>query len=90
MRTDFKGKITRYFVFPEGFETIGARAMASCEKLIKVTFPSTLSSIGNKAFEGSDSLTTVIYNGTKDNLEVLCSGYENEFIIKVKELICQQ
>ena len=77
-------------VFPEGFETIGARAMASCEKLIKVTFPSTLSSIGNKAFEGSDSLTTVIYNGTKDNLEVLCSGYENEFIIKVKELICQQ
>ena len=76
--------------FPEGFETIGARAMASCEKLIKVTFPSTLSSIGNKAFEGSDSLTTVIYNGTKDNLEVLCSGYENEFIIKVKELICQQ
>lgn len=77
-------------VFPEGFETIGARAMASCEKLIKVTFPSTLSSIGNKAFEGSDSLTTVIYNGTKDNLEVLCSGYENEFILKVKELICQQ
>ena len=76
--------------FPEGFETIGARAMASCEKLIKVTFPSTLSSIGNKAFEGSDSLTTVIYNGTKDNLEVLCSGYENEFIIKVKELIYQQ
>lgn len=76
--------------FPEGFETIGARAMASCEKLIKVTFPSTLSSIGNKAFEGSDSLTTVIYNGTKDNLEVLCSGYENEFILKVKELICQQ
>lgn len=77
-------------IFPEGFETIGARAMASCEKLIKVTFPSTLSSIGNKAFEGSDALTTVIYNGTKDNLEVLCSGYENEFIIKVKELICQQ
>ena len=76
--------------FPEGFETIGARAMASCEKLIKVTFPSTLSSIGNKAFEGSDSLTTVIYNGTKDNLEVLCSGYENEFTLKVKELICQQ
>lgn len=76
--------------FPEGFETIGARAIASCEKLTKITFPSTLSSIGNKAFEGSDSLTTVIYNGTKDNLEVLCSGYENEFIIKVKELICQQ
>ncbi len=76
--------------FPEGFEAIGARAIASCEKLTKITFPSTLSSIGNKAFEGSDFLTTVIYNGTKDNLEVLCSGYENEIILKVKELICQQ
>ncbi len=77
-------------VFPEGFETIGARSIASCEKLESITLPSTLSSIGNKAFEGCDALTTVIYNGTKDNLTALCSGYENEFILKVKELICKQ
>lgn len=76
--------------FPEGFEAIGARALASCEKLTKITFPSTLISIGNKAFEGDEALTTVIYNGTKDSLAALCSGYENDIILSVKELNCQK
>ena len=75
-------------VFPEGFETIGARAIASCEKLQSITLPSTLTSIGNKAFEGCDELSRVVYAGTKDNLTALCSGYENEIILSVKELIC--
>ena len=75
-------------VFPEGFETIGARAIASCEKLQSITLPSTLTSIGNKAFEGCDELSRVVYAGTKDNLTALCSGYENEIILSVKELVC--
>ena len=77
-------------VFPEGFEKIGARAIASCEKLKSITLPSTLTSIGNKAFEGCDELSKVVYAGTKDNLIVLCSGYENEIILSVKELVCNQ
>lgn len=77
----------REIVFPEGFEIIGARAIASCEKLEKLTLPSTLSTIGNKAFEGDEALTTVVYNGTKEKLTELCSGYENETILSVKELI---
>ena len=77
----------REIVFPEGFEIIGARAIASCEKLEKLTLPSTLSTIGNKAFEGNEALTTVVYNGTKEKLNELCSGYENETILSVKELI---
>ena len=76
-------------IFPEGFETIGARAIASCEKLAKISFPSTLTSIGTKAFEGDEALTTVVYAGTKDALAALCSGYENDIILSVKELICQ-
>lgn len=75
-------------VFPEGFETIGARAIASCEKLHSITLPSTLTSIGNKAFEGCTALSKVVYAGSKDSLTVLCSGYENEFILSVKELVC--
>jgi hypothetical protein len=75
-------------VFPEGFETIGARAIASCEKLHSITLPSTLTSIGNKAFEGCTALSKVVYAGSKDSLTVLCSGYENEIILSVKELIC--
>ncbi len=77
-------------VFPEGFETIGARAIASCEKLKKITLPSTLSSIGNKAFEGNEALATVVYNGTKEELTKLCSGYENDMILSVKELECKK
>ena len=75
-------------VFPEGFEKIGATAIASCEKLHSITFPSTLTFIGNKAFEGCDALATVIYNGSKDDLTALCSGYKNEIILSVKELVC--
>ena len=75
-------------IFPEGFEKIGARAIASCEKLKSITLPSTLTSIGNKAFEGCDELSRVVYAGTKDNLTALCSGYENEIILSVKELVC--
>ena len=75
-------------VFPEGFEKIGARAIASCEKLHSITLPSTLTSIGNKAFEGCTALSKVVYAGTKDNLIALCSGYENEIILSVKELVC--
>ncbi len=77
-------------VFPEGFEDIGARAIASCEKLNKISLPSTLSSIGNKAFEGCEALSSVIYNGSREALAALCSGYENEIILSVKELICQK
>jgi hypothetical protein len=75
-------------VFPEGFETIGARAIASCEKLHSITLPSTLTSIGNKAFEGCTALSKVVYASSKDSLTILCSGYENEIILSVKELIC--
>lgn len=75
-------------VFPEGFEAIGARAIASCEKLHSITLPSTLTSIGNKAFEGCTALAKVVYAGSKDSLTVLCSGYENEIILSVKELVC--
>ena len=77
-------------VFPEGFETIGARAIASCEKLQKITLPASLSSIGNKAFEGCEKLVTVIYGGSLEELTALCSGYENDMILSVKELICQK
>jgi hypothetical protein len=76
--------------FPEGFETIGARAIASCEKLKKLTLPSSIISIGNKAFEGCDGLATVVFGGSRDELTVLCSGYENDKILSVKELICKK
>lgn len=76
--------------FPEGFETIGARAIASCEKLQKITLPESLVSIGNKAFEGNEALATVVYGDSLEALTALCSGYENDVILSVKELICKK
>ena len=77
-------------IFPEGFEIIGARSIASCEKLEKLTLPASLTSIGNKAFEGNEALNTVIFDGTLEALTALCSGYENESLLSVKELICKK
>ena len=76
--------------FPEGFETIGARSIASCEKLKKITFPATLASIGNKAFEGCEALACIVYAGSLEELKALCTGYENDKILSVKELICKK
>ncbi len=73
-------------VFPEGFEILGANALASCEKLTSVSFPSTLTKIGNKSFDGCEGLAYISYNGTKEAFELLCSGYGNDTILKVKEI----
>ena len=40
-------------VVPEGYESVGESAFADCESLTTVTLPSTLTSIGNSAFEYS-------------------------------------
>ncbi len=72
---------------PEGVEIIGARAFSSNEKLVYFGFPSTLKQIGNKAFEGDEKLAKIVYNGTKSDFEALCSGFGNDFILKVKEII---
>ena len=65
-------------------------SLASCEKLEKISFPASLTFIGNKAFEGCEKLNTVIYAKSLEDLTALCSGYENDMILSVKELICQK
>ena len=47
---------------PEGVETIGASAMSYMSSLMRVTLPSTLKSIGEKAFYGNSSLEVVASN----------------------------
>ncbi|MGM9643334.1 MAG: leucine-rich repeat domain-containing protein [Eubacteriales bacterium] len=72
---------------PEGFETLGARAFSANEKLVSISFPSTVKTIGSKACEGDEKLEKVTYNGTAEDFALLCSGYGNEFILNVKEII---
>ena len=49
-------------VIPEGVKTIGNYAFAACEYLKQLSLPSTLKSIGSKAFYFNDNLNEVISN----------------------------
>ena len=49
----------REVVLPEGIETIGSAAFASCTKLTSINFPSSLTTIRDSAFEGCSSLTGI-------------------------------
>ncbi len=72
---------------PEGVETLGARSFSSNEKLVSFSFPSTISSIGNKIFDGCEKLEEITYNGTAEEFAALCSGFGNDTILTVKEII---
>lgn len=53
------------FIIPEGVVKIGASAFINTISLTKVTFPSTLKVIGDKAFYGCNNLTTYIFMSHK-------------------------
>ena len=42
-----------------------------CESLVEIEIPSTVKKINKNAFKNCNSLTKIIYNGDKDNLEVV-------------------
>ncbi len=56
-------------VIPEGIRVIGANIFANDKKLVKVTLPSTLEVIGDKAFYGTTNLKTYIFLGEAPVLE---------------------
>ncbi len=74
-------------ILPEGVEILGARSFSSNEKLTSFSFPSTVKSIGNKIFDGCEKLEKITYNGTAEDFAALCSGFGNDTILNVKELI---
>lgn len=64
-------------VIPEGVETIGFNAFEACNQLTQIVLPSTVTSIGNKAF----------YNTW--NLSVLISHIQNPFEIGIETFMYQ-
>lgn len=56
-------------VIPEGIRVIGANIFANDKNLVKVTLPSTLEVIGDKAFYGTTNLKTYIFLGEAPVLE---------------------
>ncbi len=74
-------------ILPEGVETLGARSFSSNEKLVSFSFPSSVKMIGNKIFDGCEKLEKITYNGTAEDFAALCSGFGNDSILKVKEIV---
>ena len=54
---------------PEGIETIEAGAFALCVDLKTITLPRTIRSIQRHAFLGTYSLSTVVFQGTKNECQ---------------------
>ena len=57
------GEIVGEFTIPEGYVEIEANAFAGQTKMTKITIPSTMKEIGNKAFNGCGSLKEVVFAG---------------------------
>ena len=55
-------------VIPEGVVSLAKRALAGCEFITEVSLPSTLKEIGEEAFDGCTSLTTIIIPHGVDNI----------------------
>lgn len=54
------------FEIPEGVKIIEARAFGQCNNLTTIVLPSTLSAIGEFAFDPCPNLVDIDYNGTKN------------------------
>lgn len=55
-------------VIPEGVVYLAKRALAGCEYITEVSLPSTLKEIGDEAFEGCISLTSIVIPHGVDNI----------------------
>lgn len=63
---------------PEGVAELRG-TFCSCDKLTEVTIPTTVTDIYKQTFYGCNNLTTVNYNGTKEQwAEITISAVENE------------
>lgn len=68
-------------VIPEGVTDIGEYAFSDCERLVWVSLPSTLVTVGNCAFDCCTSLSDVVYNGTEEQAVLIAIGTKNDALL---------
>lgn len=65
----------------QGIESVGDYAFYNFYSIKTITLPSTITSIGNYAFYGCNRLTTIIFDGTKEQWNAISKGtYWNYFV----------
>lgn len=62
----------------EGVTYIGANAFCDCVQLTEVTLPSTMSAIGDGAFDYCNELTLVYFTGAEEQWSCLDTGADND------------
>ena len=69
-------------IFEDGMTFIGTNYCASMIHVTEVTIPSTVTSIHDNAFIGSDAIQDVYYGGTEENWNNISFGYGNESLFR--------
>ncbi len=65
-------------VISQGVASIGASAFSGCTNLTEITIPKSVVSIGDSAFSGCENLARVRFLGSKEQLESIIVGTDNE------------
>jgi len=58
----------------DGVSSIGYRAFLHCASLTSITFPATVNSFKEEAFDGCDHLESVFYQGSQYNTKLMFRG----------------
>lgn len=65
-------------VISQGVTSIGALAFLGCTNLTEITIPKSVVSIGDSAFSGCENLARVRFLGSREQLESITVGTDNE------------
>lgn len=76
----------REVIISEGIEGIAKRAFYGQKSLEKVTFPSTIKTIGESAFEGCQLLTTLDFSAITYKQPFTTRTYKNELLAPEKDI----
>lgn len=69
-------------VISQGVTLIGTSAFLGCTNLTEITIPKSVVSIGDSAFSGCENLARVRFLGSKEQLESIVVGKDNEPFLK--------
>lgn len=66
----------------DGMKELEAGAFQNCAAMTEMIFPVTLERIGDYAFYGCESLTTIWYDGSKEQWNEIAIGGDNECLLR--------
>lgn len=72
----------------EGVSSIGEMAFAYCTHLEEFTMPSTVRSIGRRAFENNKDIERIIFGGTREEWKTIEFGSEWAYTSHIEKIFC--